>query len=183
MFEQLTGFQGMPGRAHLHMGYNMTITIPTVLGFLWELRRLRNTYLEMAFGRLSVKELSALSLRVKQVTFKAGETIFEQGDVAQYCYVLTKGSVNVLLKKGKDAQIHVATLKEGDLFGEIGLLDKTNNKRTASIIATNTVNCLQIDADTFQDLVKSDDGEFRSEDTSEQIKQLVNYRLSQNKAM
>ena len=100
MFEQLTGFQGMPGRAHLHMGYNMTITIPTVLGFLG-ITKTQNTYLEMAFGRLSATELSSLSLRVNQVTFKKGETIFEQGDLAQYCYVLTKGSVDVILKKGK----------------------------------------------------------------------------------
>lgn len=100
MFEQLTGFQGMPGRAHLHMGYNLTITIPTVLGFLWELRRLRNTYLEMAFGKLSATELSTLSLRVNQVTFESGETVFEQGDIAHYCYVLTKGSVDVVLEKG-----------------------------------------------------------------------------------
>ena len=183
MFEQLTGFQGMPGRAHLHMGYNLTITIPTVLGFLWELRRLKNSYLEMTFGRLSGAELSSLSLRVNQVTFKKGETIFEQGDLAQYCYVLTKGSVDVILKKGKDKTTHIATLKEGDLFGEIGLLDQKNNKRTATIITNSSVNCLQIDADTFADLVKSDDGEFRSEDTSEQIKQLVNFRLTQNKAL
>ena len=45
MLEQLTGFDGMPGRPVLHMGYNLAITIPTVIGCLVELRKIRSSYL------------------------------------------------------------------------------------------------------------------------------------------
>ena len=68
MFEQLTGFEGMPGRAHLHMGYNLTITVPTVLGFLWEARTLKNKYLELAFSSLTNQELSKLSIDVENIS-------------------------------------------------------------------------------------------------------------------
>jgi len=181
MFELLTGFQGMPGRAHLHMGYNLTITIPTVLGFFWELRTLRNKYLEMAFNKLSGRELSELSMRVKQRHFSKGSVIFNQGDVAQHCYVITRGVADVHINKGRKGELHAASLTQGDLFGEIGLLDAGANRRTATVTAASSLECLEIDAATFKDLIDSTTGEFRSDATSAHIKQLVSFRLQQNK--
>lgn len=179
MFEQLTGFEGMPGRAHLHMGYNLTITVPTVIGFLYELRTIKNKYLEMVFGKLSNQELSRLSLGVTTKSFKVGEDVIKQGEIATLCYVITKGSADVLLNKGKKNESLVATLGEGDLFGEIGLLDRKAKKRTATVTASKSLSCLEIDAATFADLVDSKTGDYRSEATSSNIKQLVATRLSQ----
>ena len=179
MFEQLTGFEGMPGRAHLHMGYNLAITVPTVLGFLYELRTIRNRYLEMAFDKLSNQELSQLSLNVKAKTFKTGEDVIKQGEVATFCYVITKGTADVLLDKGKDNETLVVTLGEGDLFGEIGLLDDKTKKRTATVTASKNLHCLEIDANTFADLVDEKTGDYRSATTSANIKQLVALRSSQ----
>jgi CRP-like cAMP-binding protein len=179
MFEQLTGFEGMPGRAHLHMGYNLTITVPTVLGFLYELRTIKNKYLEMVFDKLSSKELSQLSVNVKHKTFKMGEDVIEQGEIATFCYVITKGTADVLLNKGKDNEALIATLGEGDLFGEIGLLDDKTKTRTATVTASKKLKCLEIDAKTFADLIDEKTGDYRSETTSANIKQLVALRLSQ----
>jgi hypothetical protein len=179
MFEQLTGFEGMPGRAHLHMGYNLTITVPTVLGFLYELRTIKNKYLEMVFDKLSSKELSQLSGNVKNKAFKAGEDVIKQGEIATFCYVITKGTADVLLNKGKDNEALIATLGEGDLFGEIGLLDDKTKTRTATVTASKKLKCLEIDANTFADLIDEKTGDYRSETTSANIKQLVALRLSQ----
>ena len=180
MFEQLTGFEGMPGRAHLHMGYNLTITVPTVLGFLWEARTLKNKYLELAFSSLTNHELSKLSIDVENKSFKAGDEIIKEGDKATCCYVITKGAADVILNKGKKSEKLIATLREGDLFGEIGLLEK-DSKRTASVVASKGLSCLEIDAKTFADLVDSKSGDFRSETTSQQIKKLVKIRQAQLK--
>ena len=179
MFEQLTGFEGMPGRAHLHMGYNLTITVPTVIGFLYELRTIKNKYLEMVFNKLSNEELSRLSLGVTPKSFKAGEDVIKQGETATFCYVITRGSADIFLNKGDKDESLVATLVEGDLFGEIGLLDKYTSKRTATVTAAKSLSCLEIDATTFADLVDSETGDYRSEATSSNIKQLVAARLSQ----
>ena len=73
----------------------------------------------------------------------------------------------------------IATLLEGDLFGEIGLLDKHTSKRTATVTAAKSLSCLEIEATTFADLVDSETGDYRSEATSSNIKQLVAARLSQ----
>lgn len=182
MFHQLTGFEGMPGRAHLHMGYNLAITIPTVLGFLMEIRVIRNKYIEMAFGKLSSSELVDLSLRVKNRKFSKGKTVFKQGDFANNCFVISKGSAEIYLNKGKSNEVLVATLTQGQIFGEMGLLDVSVKKRTATVIALTNLECLEIDAETFTDLASgSGSGDFQSDSTSENIKNLVNLRQAQNR--
>ena len=182
MFHQLTGFEGMPGRAHLHMGYNLAITIPTVLGFLMEIRVIRNKYIEMAFGKLSSSELVDLSLRVKNRKFSKGKTVFKQGDFANNCFVISKGSAEIYLNKGKSNEVLVATLTQGQIFGEMGLLDVSVKKRTATVIALTNLECLEIDAETFADLASgSGSGDFQSDSTSENIKNLVNLRQAQNR--
>ena len=180
MFQQLTGFEGMPGRAHLHMGYNLAITIPTVLGFLAEIRVIRNKYIEMAFGKLSSTELVELSLRVKNRNFKKGETIFSQGDVATNCFVISQGSAEIYLNKGQSNELLVATLSAGQIFGEMGLLDKVKKKRTATVVASSKMQCLEMDAETFGDLVDNRSGDFKSEATSENIRKLFEIRLAEN---
>ena len=182
MFQQLTGFEGMPGRAHLHMGYNMAITIPTVLGFLMEVKVIKNKYIEQAFGKLSSSELVDLSLRVKNRKFAKGDTVFSQGDVANNCFVISQGSVEIYLNKGKPSEALVATLSSGQIFGEMGLLDKTAKKRTATVVARTKLECLEIDAATFADLAAgAGSGDFQSDGTSENIKKLVEVRLAENR--
>lgn len=180
MFEQITGFKGMPGRAHLHMGYNLAITIPTVIGFFLELKTIRNQYLEMVFDKLSIDELSKLSLSVQNKSYKSGEDIIIQGDLATSCFVITSGSASVILNKGKDDEALIATLRPGDLFGEIGLLDEKGNIRTATVTASKNIRCLEIDIKTFKDLINSETGDFQSKATSENIKRLVQLRLSEH---
>lgn len=177
MFEQLTGFTGMPGRAQLHMGYNLAITVPTVLGFLTEARVIRNTYLEKSFSKLSSKELSNLSLKVKKIRFKKGERVFTQGDISDRCFVIAKGTADVLLEQKDNTKIFIATLTSGQIFGEIGLLDTNTKQRTATVIAKTNLDCLEIDKETFADLMDSETGDFRSDDTKKELLKLANVRL------
>ena len=69
----------------------MTITIPTVLGFLWELRRLKKYLPRNGIWEIVSNRAIIFVVAGKSGYFQEGETIFEQGDLAQYCYVLTKG--------------------------------------------------------------------------------------------
>ncbi len=181
MFHLLTGFEGMPGRAHLHMGYNLAITIPTILAFLFEIRIIRNKYIEMAFGKLSSSELVDLSLRVKNRKFAKGEVILSQGDVASNCFVISKGSAEIYLNKGKSNEVLAAILAPGQIFGEIGLLEGGDTKRSATVVALTPMECLEIDANTLADLTDSNRGDFQSDITSENIKNLVNIRVAENK--
>lgn len=124
MFEQLTGFSGMPGRAHLHMGYNLFITIPTVLGFLWEFRTISNKYIQMAFSGLSKNDIAKLTQEARISKFGKDDIVFNQGDIADKCYIISRGKVDVIIQGSSGSENVIAQLGVGQIFGEIGILDQ-----------------------------------------------------------
>jgi len=174
LFEQLTGFDWMPPRPELHMGYNLFITVPTVIGFLIELRKLRSRYLEQSFSDLSIDQITKLSQRVEDVTFQKGEVILRERDPATHCLLIKEGLVAIYVDYGGPSEKKVAELRDGTLLGEMGLID--GKPRSATAIAMGRVACLKIDAVTFKDLIDPTQGEFRSEATMRQLMRLADMR-------
>jgi CRP/FNR family cyclic AMP-dependent transcriptional regulator len=79
-------------------------------------------------------------------SFHAGELIIEEGSEAQGIFIITKGKVEIF--KTKVAEIlHIAELKENNLFGEISILDTLNT--TASAKAISDVDCFFISSFDF----------------------------------
>ncbi len=180
LFEQLTGFDGMPARAELHMGYNLAITVPTVIGFLVEVRKLRSRYLEMSFKDLSIEEIASLSNRVTDVNFSKGAVILREGEPASDCYLIKEGKVAIIVDHGKPTEKQVALVSDGNLLGEMGLMD--GKPRSATAVAVGRVAALRIDAVTFADLMDPGRGEFHSEDTMRQIQRVAEMRRTMNAA-
>ena len=174
LFEQLTGYDGLPGRAFLHMGYNAFITVPTLIGFIVEVRKLRSRYIEQSFQELSLDEVMKLSERVEDVTFARGEVLLNEGDPSDHCLLIKEGTVDVIIHHGAADERKVAELRDGALLGEMGLLD--GKPRTATAVATSAVSCLKMDAVTFADLMDPTRGEFRSESTMEEILKVARMR-------
>ena len=75
-----------------------------------------------------------------------GAIIVRQGDVGNCMYVIQKGQVEVLLRKG-DADICVAVLGDGDFFGEMALFDQ--EVRSATVRARGEVRLLTLEKRTF----------------------------------
>jgi len=73
--------------------------------------------------------LNAVILALRPGAAAEGEMIIQHGDIANEMYFICRGEVEVLDASGKA----VHTLKDGDFFGEIGVLMATT--RTASIRA------------------------------------------------
>lgn len=59
---------------------------------------------------------------MSEKTFEDREIIFQEGDLADLAYVIRAGSVEIL-KHGDSGEIKLAELKEGEVFGEMGLFD------------------------------------------------------------
>ncbi len=78
-------------------------------------------------------------------TFAAGEIITEQGDEADYFYILVEGEVEVLAKDGS----LIAILKSGSYFGEMGLME--DRLRSATIRTLTPVQVIVFDKKTFTD--------------------------------
>ncbi len=67
-----------------------------------------------------------------KLSFKAGESLFEEGDEGDCAFIIEKGEIEVFFTKNNQ-KLMICTLKEGDLLGEMALLDEL--PRTASAIA------------------------------------------------
>ena len=64
--------------------------------------------------------------------------IIEEGTVGGWVYVILEGSAKVQ-KKTPKGMLTIDTLKEGDMFGEMGFLAEGKRPRSASVIARGDV--------------------------------------------
>lgn len=78
------------------------------------------------FSGLSEETLKQIILLFKQVNYKKGDFVIEQGQEALGMYVMIVGEVEVLIDEE-----HVADLSGNDFFGELALI--TNEPRTAAV--------------------------------------------------
>lgn len=67
-----------------------------------------------------------------------GSVIIEEGTVGDWVYVILEGSAKVRKKTSKGL-VNVDTLKEGDVFGEMGFLEGGKRLRSASVVASGDV--------------------------------------------
>ena len=82
--------------------------------------------------------------------FKDGDVIVTEGVISNNAYVVLSGEVRVS-KRIDDKQVIIGALKKGDVFGELGLISKT--QRSASVIAIGEVNIGIIDKETFASML------------------------------
>ena len=88
-------------------------------------------------------------LQLRQVN--TGTDIIQQGDVGEFFYVITKGEVLVLRQGGHIREEVLATLSEGDCFGEMSLI--SGQPISATIRAKRPVALLQISKEDFDQLL------------------------------
>lgn len=81
-----------------------------------------------------------------EVTGDPGQVLISEGDVGKGLYLILKGQIDVL-KKANGEERNLATLKEGDVFGEISLLQ--SSATTATCKAKTRVALLFLEAKAF----------------------------------
>lgn len=85
-------------------------------------------------------------------TLPAGKRIFAEGDEYPFICILLTGSVSIVKESSAGEDQLLGTLHEGQLLGEISLLD--NSSRTASAITAEATEMLIISGDSFKCLRK-----------------------------
>jgi len=79
--------------------------------------------------------------------FEAGDKLIEQDTSGRNMYLLLSGEVEVI-RHNADESLHLATLKPGQVFGEIGFIKET--LRTADVQASTPVSVLRFDYDKLK---------------------------------
>ena len=132
---------------------------------------LANVPLFAGFGPAEFKRL-ARDLYPRR--HRAGDVILKEGEEAAGFYIVSSGQVEVVKNLGGPKETVLATLRQGDFFGETALLD--GYPRTASIRAVDDVECLAMTRWDFLAELKS------NPDMSVQILRTLARRLRQTDA-
>lgn len=83
-------------------------------------------------------------------TYSQGQTIFKEGDHAEEMFIIHQGQVNIS-KRARNAEQILATLRDGEFFGEMALFTDSARSATATVAAESTI--LRIDKKSFDYMV------------------------------
>ena len=103
------------------------------------------------FSQLSQRELEFVATRADEVDVKAGKRLTTQGRPGDTFYILLDGEADVVVDDKPRR-----TLKTGDFFGEISMLDR--GLASATVTTTNDARLLVMSHAQFRDAVKTSDG-------------------------
>lgn len=85
------------------------------------------------------------------MTFKAGETIIEEGDEGSWAFVILSGRVRVLKQTGS-GEVILTIMETGQVFGEMALIE--DRPRSATVKAETDIKLRVINRQQFNELLK-----------------------------
>ena len=112
------------------------------------------------FSHLSPEEAKRLAAFATETSAAEGQILMKQGDYSTELIAIEEGSADVI----RDGQ-KIASLKNGDLIGEMGLLSR--EPRSADVIATSPMRVIKL---THWEIRRM------SADTIERIEQIISER-------
>jgi CRP-like cAMP-binding protein len=112
------------------------------------------------FSQLSDDEAHRLAAFATETSVAEGQMLMKQGDYSTELIAIEEGTADVLRDNQK-----IASLKEGDLIGEMGLLSR--EPRNADVIATSPMRVIKL---THWEIRRM------SQDTIDRIEQIIKER-------
>ena len=97
------------------------------------------------FANVEPAKLKLMCFASERITFKQGQSLFEQGDVGDSAYIIIEGSADVIVTT--EGPMVVAQLGKNDIVGEIAIL--VDIPRTATVTATSELTTLKVTKDLF----------------------------------
>lgn len=108
---------------------------------------LRNSSL---FASTPANVLNTIAPIMKAVSYEEGQEIVRKGEIGTFMCIIHRGEVGVY-----DGNRLLTTLKEGEVVGELSLLDA--EPRSATVVALGDVDLFRIDQADFYDLMEERD--------------------------
>lgn len=106
------------------------------------------------FAHVDEAGLRTVAEQMRPRRFRRNEVIFHQGDIGDSLQVVSDGGVKIVLPSQEGDEAIIATLKPGDFFGELAVLDGAPRSTTA--IAIEATATLALPRERFLQLVADD---------------------------
>lgn len=100
------------------------------------------------FQSMEEFEVKLLADLLEEVTYAAGETIFEQDEPGDAMYILYSGAVRIWTRDEDGNEVVLARLEPGAFFGELAVLD--GSPRSASATVTQAASLYRLSKKDFQ---------------------------------
>jgi len=99
------------------------------------------------FKGLTPQDLEKLETIIEEKSFPAGHQLFHTGDPSDAFYIIESGSVRIVREEPDGRELEIATLREGDFFGEMGVLE--NTERSAGAVISESAVLLEVERHEF----------------------------------
>ncbi len=105
------------------------------------------------FGTLPAAVLERLAASMQRRLYKRGQVVFHQDDPGAAVHVIERGRIKVVLTTPEGEEMLLRVLGEGELFGELALLD--GRPRSATVVALEDTVTHVLERATFLDFLRA----------------------------
>jgi CRP/FNR family cyclic AMP-dependent transcriptional regulator len=96
---------------------------------------------------------------IQNVTYPKGKVLFKQGDKGTAAFIVNSGAVGIY-RELHGRKVPLATIRKGELFGEMAVVDNSPRMATAFTLEESTL--MVISVETMMDKMKRADGFIRA---------------------
>src|SRR6187402_2168334 len=106
------------------------------------------------FSGLDAASIDRVVRGMRTRRFRRGEVIFHLGDPGDALFIVSSGAIKIMLPSDTGDEAIIATLRPGDVFGELALLDGAPRSATASALAA--TEAVVLPRDRFRELIATE---------------------------
>ncbi|MEK6751756.1 MAG: ATP-binding cassette domain-containing protein [Chloroflexota bacterium] len=133
-----------------------------------------NEYVAKAMPTLTASQLLQATKTAKILTYEAGAMILAEGTNADTFYIVSKGTVEVILPRPNQSDVIALQLGSGKCFGEMEFFHETKHRASIRASEAGPVEALAIGYEQLSELLD------QSEATHEALRQMANKHAGEN---
>jgi len=133
-----------------------------------------NEYVAQAMPTLSQEQMLWATRNVKAHNYEAGALILNEGTNADSFYIVSKGTVEVVLPRANQSDVVVAQLGAGKFFGEIEFFHEKQHRASIRASESGAAEVLSIGYEALNDLLS------QSEVTREALQRMADKHHGEN---